>query len=63
MADPTWSVVRASTTSGIGSAVVALLEQLADPRHGAGRRQQAVGPHPLVVVELREVVPAAVGRG
>ena len=43
-------------------AVVAGVEQLADPGHGARRRQQAVRPHPLVVVELREVVAAAVGE-
>ena len=28
----------------------------------AGRRHQAVGPHPLVVVDLGQVAPAAVGQ-
>ena len=41
-------------------AAVARPEQLLDAHDRAGGRQQAVRPHPLVVVELREVVPAAV---
>jgi len=35
-------------------------EQLGDPGEPAGRREQSVDPHPLVVVDLREVAPAAV---
>ena len=42
--------------------VVAVVEQVGDADDGAGRGQQAVGAHPLVVVDLREVAPAAVGQ-
>ena len=63
IASPTRSVVRATTTVGRSGS------------HGGGRRaasrpgsaapvvgQQAVRAHPLVVVDLREVAPAAVGQ-
>ena len=37
-------------------------QQLGHADDGTRRRKQAVDPHPLVVVQLREVVPAAVGQ-
>ena len=42
--------------------VVAVVEQVLHPDDRAGRREQAVGAHPLVVVDLRQVAPAAVGE-
>ena len=42
--------------------MVAAGQQLGDADDGTRRREQAVDPHPLVVVQLREVVPAAVGQ-
>ena len=42
--------------------VVAVGEQVVDADDGAGRREEAVGPHPLVVVDLGQVAPAAVGQ-
>ncbi len=62
MASPTRWVVRARTRSGSVGAVVAVGEQVADPDDRSGRREKAVGPHPLVVVELRDVRAAAVGE-
>ena len=43
-------------------AVVTVRQQLAHAHDGARRRQQAVGPHPLVVVQLGQVVAAAVRK-
>ncbi len=42
--------------------VVAVGQEGVDPRRGPGRRHQAVRAHPLVVVELGEVAPPAVGE-
>ena len=63
MASPTRSVVRASDDGpAVGPAWWRSREQVADADDGPGRRQQAVRAHPLVVVDLGEVVPAAVGE-
>ena len=63
IASPTRSVVRARTTVGHvrrrGGGRPAARPTRID---GAGRREQAVRPHPLVVVELGQVAPAAVGQ-
>ena len=42
--------------------VVPVGEQFVDPGRGAGRGEEPVHAHPLVVVDLREVAPAAVGE-
>ena len=60
IAAPTRSVVRASTTGGRSGSCGRARSSSSMRTTPAGRREQAVGPHPLVVVELRQVVPAAV---
>ncbi len=62
IASPTRWVVRARTSGGQRAGVVTVAEQVLDADDGAGRREQAVGPHPLVVVDLGQVAPAAVGE-
>ena len=42
--------------------MVVVVEDVPERDHAAGRREEAVRPHPLVVVELREVVAPAVGQ-
>ena len=42
--------------------MVAAGQQLGDANDGARRRKQPVDPHPLVVIDLREVIPATIGQ-
>ena len=42
--------------------MVVIRQQGVDPRGGPGRGHQAVRPQPLVVVDLGQVVPTAVGE-